>query len=79
MWHYNILSVPKLAMDVPTQPESVTWQIKKLYLDIAPFLSGQGISFHAMVIDVGEIECIFGDSVVGGATMTKYEVFNFIH
>ncbi len=32
-----------------------------------------------MVIDVGEIECIFGDSVVGGATMTKYEVFNFIH
>ncbi len=74
-----ILLVPTLAMDVPTQPESVTWQIEKIYLDITPFLSRQGISFHAMVIDVGENECIFGDGVVGGATMTKYEVFNFIH
>ncbi len=49
-----ILLVPTLAMDVPTQPESVTWQIDRIYLAMNPFIWRQGISSHVMVMDIGE-------------------------
>ncbi len=53
-----ILLVPALAMDVPTQSESVTWQIETIYLAITPFLWRQGISSHVMVMDIEEEDWI---------------------
>ncbi len=63
-----ILYVPALAMDVPTQSESVTWQIDRIYLAITPFIWRQGISSHVMVMDIGEGDWVIKEgAVVGGA------------
>ena len=63
-----ILLVPTLAMNVPTQSESVTWQIDRIYLDINPFLWRQGISSHVMAMDIGEEDWVIKEgAVVGGA------------
>ncbi len=55
-------------MNGPTQSESVTWHISTTYLDINPFIWRQGISSHAMIMDIGEEDWVFKEgAVVGGA------------